>query len=493
MRRLVLILLAACGTQAETPAPPPALPTLEQAIRARIAQADSAEVALSLIDLSNGRELHINGDVVMHAASTMKVPVLLEILRQVEAGTLALDSGMVVTNRFRSSADTSHYSLDPHDDSEFTLYEKVGQRVPLRELARLMIVRSSNLATNLLIDLVDVEDIPVFERGLNNTTTSRGFANVLAAIARCGRYTRRSCDSMLEILEAQEFREMIPAGLPAGTRVAHKTGSITRSQHDGGIVFPPNRAPYVLVVLTRGFNDEAQAKQTGADISRLVWNELTASAPASASASASASAPLTTRVFTHAAYWSAVEPYLGAPLEREQIGASAEGRPLYLVRYGTGKTKVLLWSQMHGDESTATLALADLMRYLHETRDARTRRWQDELTILMVPMLNPDGAETFQRQNAMGIDVNRDARALVTPEARTLKAVRDRYQPEFGFNLHDQNARTRVGNTDRVAAIALLAPAFDSTRSDNAVRTRAKQVASVIRTAIEPLVPGRVA
>jgi hypothetical protein len=202
------------------------------------------------------------------------------------------------------------------------------------------------------------------------------------------------------------------------------------------------------------------------------------------------------RTFTHADFWGVAGPVIDAApaLAREEIGRSAEGRPLYLVRVGTGPTRVLLWSQMHGDESTATMALADLFRYLGaESADARTQRLAERLTVWVIPMLNPDGAERFQRRNALGIDVNRDARELATPEARALKQVRDRFQPDFGFNLHDQNVRTRVGDQDRTAAIALLAPAVDEARSDPAVRVRAKRLAAVIRDAVEPLVPGHVA
>jgi len=204
-------------------------------------------------------------------------------------------------------------------------------------------------------------------------------------------------------------------------------------------------------------------------------------------------ADLPSRVFSHSTYWPVVEQYFKGSLKRTQIGTSAEGRPLYLVQFGNGPQRVLLWSQMHGDESTATLALADLMRYLHEARDARTASWRKQLTILMIPMLNPDGAETFTRHNAFGIDVNRDARVLSTPEARALKETRERFDPQFGFNLHDQNPRSRVGTTSTLAAIALLAPPTDSSAQDNEVRLRAKRVAALIRNTIEPLVPGHVA
>ncbi len=524
-------MLGACASHTPTPQPTPAataaLATLESAIRARIAAADSATVAVSIIDLANGRELHINGDSVMHAASTMKVPVLLELYRRAEQEPgFSLDKRIAVSNMFKSIADTSHYSLDAGDDSDSSVYKLVGDSASLRYLARRMIVRSSNLATNILIDVLTpeairatvaragatgmnvlrgVEDGPAYRKGMNNTTTSFGLARTLAAIARCTVTSRAACQEMIAILADQEFNEMIPAGLPAGTKVAHKTGWITRVQHDGAIVFPAGRAPYVLVVLTKGISDTSVAAKLGADISRVVWQTLTAATWAMAGTGLQgASADLaglharnlvsaiSARTFTHAEYWNAVAPYMSAPLAREEIGRSAEGRPIYLVRYGTGPTRVLLWSQMHGDESTATMALADLMRYLRIVSDSRTQQWAERLTILMVPMLNPDGAEWFVRHDALGIDVNRDARVLSTPEARILKGVRDRYQPQFGFNLHDQNARTRVGNTSSLAAIALLAPPTDSSGKPNATMLRAMHVAALIRNTIEPFVGGHI-
>lgn len=202
------------------------------------------------------------------------------------------------------------------------------------------------------------------------------------------------------------------------------------------------------------------------------------------------------RRFSHAELWGALEPLIDASpaLRSEEIGRSAEGRPIRAVSFGEGPTRVLLWSQMHGDESTATMALADLLHLLAREPDHPLARLIGErLQVTMVPMLNPDGAERFQRRNAYGIDINRDARVLSTPEARALKGVRDRLEPEFGFNLHDQNVRTRVGTTDRTAAIALLAPPFDATRGDNVVRARAKRVAAVVRNSIEPLVGGHIA
>ena len=273
---------------------------LEADLRART-EAAPVEVAVALVDLEGERRLGIRDTVVMHAASTMKVPVLLELWRQAEAGRLPLDRPVEVRNTFTSIADGSAYTLSAADDSDPGLYDRVGDSLPVRELARRMIARSSNLATNLLIELVTpeavratlrelgaggmrvlrgVEDIPAYRRGMNNTTTARAFARVLEALARCEGVGARACDEMLEILEAQEFRERIPAAIPDGVRVANKTGWITEIDHDGAVVYPPGREPYVLVVLTRGIADTAASREVIREVSARVWETLgTGSAP----------------------------------------------------------------------------------------------------------------------------------------------------------------------------------------------------------------------
>jgi len=155
---------------------------------------------------------------------------------------------------------------------------------------------------------------------------------------------------------------------------------------------------------------------------------------------------------------------------------------------------VLLWSQMHGNESTASMALADIVRFFHERPEhPLAQRVARGSTVHMIPMLNPDGAERFRRRNAQGIDVNRDARRLKTPEGRILKAVRDELVPDFGFNLHDQGAAVRVGDSDRGVAIALLAPAFNEARDVDDKRRRAMQVASLLMDAMDPLVGDHIA
>src|SRR5687767_7483512 len=201
------------------------------------------------------------------------------------------------------------------------------------------------------------------------------------------------------------------------------------------------------------------------------------------------------RRFTHADYWRAIDPSVRSTAFRtETVGESILGRAIRSVSFGTGPTRVLLWSQMHGDESTASMALADIFRFLAEApNDPLRERLRTSLTLTFIPMLNPDGAEVFQRENAVGIDVNRDARRLVTPEARALRKVHEVFQPQFGFNLHDQNARTRVGRRGVQSGIALLAPAYDSALSYNDVRSRARLVAASLATLFAHEIPGRVA
>ena len=204
---------------------------------------------------------------------------------------------------------------------------------------------------------------------------------------------------------------------------------------------------------------------------------------------------LGSRRFNHDKFWQVVAPSLKSPsLHVREIGKSLQGRAIRTVSFGEGKTKVLLWSQMHGDESTATMALADIFNYLAAPAVNPIRdRLRSELTIVFIPMLNPDGAQLFQRRNAAGVDVNRDARQLATPEARTLKAERDRLQPDFAFNLHDQNARTLAGPGGKQAGIALEVPAHSADGSYNEVRTRGRLVAATLARMLSTQIPGRIA
>jgi hypothetical protein len=177
----------------------------------------------------------------------------------------------------------------------------------------------------------------------------------------------------------------------------------------------------------------------------------------------------------------------------ERVGASGEGRSINMVSTGTGPFRVLLWSQMHGDEPTATAALFDVFDYLQRHReDPVVQRIVSSLTLYVVPMLNPDGAERFQRRNAQGIDVNRDALGLQTPEGQVLKSLRDRFNPRIGFNLHNQSWNTSVGEPPKPASISLLAVAYDKPRSENAGRKLTKKVCAVIRDSLEPFASGQI-
>jgi len=174
-----------------------------------------------------------------------------------------------------------------------------------------------------------------------------------------------------------------------------------------------------------------------------------------------------------------------------EVGRSVANREIYQMEFGRGPLKVFMWSQMHGDEPTATSALLDLFAHLQRHRAAGWAKLVEErLTLRAVPMLNPDGAELFQRRNLQGIDINRDARALSTPEGRLLKTLRDEWRPDIGFNLHNQNARTAVGQTRRQAAVSLLAVPSDEARTETPGRVRNKKLCAVMVAALSPFIAG---
>jgi len=250
-------------------------------------------IAVAYRNLGSGAFYVRNETESFHAASTMKVPVMMALFQAVDAGEMRLDQPVPVRNQFPSLVDGSPFSLDPKEDGDPDLYQAVGSARPLEELMRRMIVRSSNLATNLLIEKIGasrandvmrglgayrirvlrgVEDDKAYRAGLNNTVTAEDLALALGALAQGTAFTPASSAKMVEILKEQEFNEKIPALLPPGTPVAHKTGDITGVHHDAAIVYPPGESPYVLVVLTAGFQDETEANQTIAEISKIVWD-----------------------------------------------------------------------------------------------------------------------------------------------------------------------------------------------------------------------------
>jgi len=291
MISFLLALVAVAGDSVQ-PAHPSPVDSLRTRIEARIAEVPGAHAAVVVHDLHDRFDLGIAASESFHAASTMKIPVMIELFRQADAGRLSLDQPVLVVNSFGSIVDGSNYALDPGDDSDSAMYAFIGKRVPIRDLIEHMITRSSNLATNTLIAVAGatsadstahalgatqmrvlrgVEDGKAFARGLNNTTTARDLAALLLAIERGTAASPRSCAQMRDILLREIYSGDIAAGLPAGTPVAQKTGSITGVLHDAAIIYPRGGTPYVLVVLTSSIPDEAAAKTLTTDISRMVW------------------------------------------------------------------------------------------------------------------------------------------------------------------------------------------------------------------------------
>ena len=271
------------------PAQEPQLTVVQQQIEKRIADSH-AEVAVAFRALDGKSEWSFHPDDSFHAASTMKLPVMIELFHQAKEGKLRLDDPLTIHNEFHSIVDGSLYKLDPAEDSEADLYKAEGQTRTLRQLCELMITVSSNLATDLLMQklgvekirssvhalgaegmnvLRGVEDNKAFEKGLNNTTTARGLQVLLTAIADGKAVDADSSRQMIEMLERQQFNEGIPSGVPPGTRVAHKTGEITKIHHDAAIVYAPR--PFVLVILVRGLADEKDSSALMADMTRILY------------------------------------------------------------------------------------------------------------------------------------------------------------------------------------------------------------------------------
>ncbi len=294
---LPLLLLAACTppvhTTPRTTVPaPPSIDSLRARIASRVAVVSGAEVSVYYHELTRADSLDIRADVSYHAASTMKVPVMIELFRRVDRRTASLDQTVMLENSFPSLVDGSPFSLDRAGDSDVSLYGRIGRTATLGELDELMIAHSSNFATNVLLKLLDaktvnatahelgarnmnvlrgVEDGKAFDKGMNNTTTARDLGILLTAIERGTAASKKSCAAMKTVLMRQVFNTEIPAGLPAGVQVAHKTGWITGTLHDAAIVYPKNYPPYVLVVMSRGIASERIAQAMIADLSGQVY------------------------------------------------------------------------------------------------------------------------------------------------------------------------------------------------------------------------------
>lgn len=254
---------------------------------------ETARFAIAFRDLGSGDSLYINADTLMHAASTMKVAVMIEVFRQADQGLFDLDDSLLVKNEFASIVDGKPYAIElPEADWDPTV-GRLGQKMPIRELVLHMITVSSNLATNILVDRVGamniqatirklgaekmqllrgVEDPYAYEKGFNNQVTARDLAILLQAIAEHRAAEAAACDEMIQIMLQQKYRDCLPALLPADVQVASKSGSITRICHDAGIIYLPDGRKYVLVVLSKGEDDQKKSADLIASISRLVYD-----------------------------------------------------------------------------------------------------------------------------------------------------------------------------------------------------------------------------
>ena len=289
-RHLLAVLLLVSPAR---PAPAQEPSTLAERLAQRMARAPARAVGLYYRGLVGPDSVLIGANLRFHAASTMKVPVMIQLFRDADAGLLRLDDSLTVHMAFPSLVEGQAFVVGRKDDSDSTLYAWEGRNRSVRDLLELMITRSSNLATNILIERVGaaraqtsaralgawsiqvlrgVEDGLAYRAGLNNTTTARDLGVLLLAIAQGRASSRAACDSMLAILGRQEFNEGIPAGVPPGTRVAHKTGWVGEVvYHDAAIVYPAHGAAYVLTVLTGGIKEDSVAHNLVADLSRMVY------------------------------------------------------------------------------------------------------------------------------------------------------------------------------------------------------------------------------
>ncbi len=248
--------------------------------------------ALAFTDLQTKEQIVWNSSETFHAASTMKTPVMIEVFKQVKAGKFSLTDSVLVKNEFKSIVDSSLFSLNPNDDSQQDLYKLVGTKLPLSELVYQMIIMSSNLATNLIMQMVDaknvtqtmrklgakdilvlrgVEDQKAFDKGLINTTTANDLMLIFKKMAQGKIANKKSCDAMIKILLDQKHNTLIPALLPKDVKVAHKTGTITGTHHDSGIVFLPDGRKYVLVILSKNLENVDAATSSMAKVSLMIY------------------------------------------------------------------------------------------------------------------------------------------------------------------------------------------------------------------------------
>lgn len=285
----VIWLFSSCSSK-------PAADQLREDIINSFSEAEG-DFAVAFKNLSTGETILINEREEFHAASTMKTPVMIEVFKKAAAGELSLSDSIVVKNEFKSIVDSTLYSLDVSEDSEVDLYNKVGSKKLLSELVYDMIIYSSNLATNIVIELANandvtqtmrelgasdilvlrgVEDQKAYDAGLSNTTTAYDLMVIFEKLALGEAVSPEADQQMIDILTDQKFNEIIPAKLPKDITVAHKTGSITGVQHDSALIILPDGNKYVLIMLSKNLKDADAGVEVMATASELIYDYVTA-------------------------------------------------------------------------------------------------------------------------------------------------------------------------------------------------------------------------
>lgn len=295
MHTILVILFSVISMNSLKPQPKIDTAQMRKEILAEFAKQPAGTFAVAFKDISTGEIFLMNAHESFHAASTMKTAILIETFRQAAGHKFSLTDSILIKNSFKSIVDGSPFSLDSADDSEKDLYTRIGTKLPVNNLLYRMITESSNLATDLIVDLVGaenanktmhelgakdikvlrgVEDNKAYNMGMNNTVTAYDLMVIFDHLANGSVVNKKACDAMIKILMHQHFREKIPALLPADVKTATKSGSIDKISHDSGIVFLPDGRKYVVVLLSRGMEDEKSADETLARVSRIIYNHV---------------------------------------------------------------------------------------------------------------------------------------------------------------------------------------------------------------------------